>query len=149
MCAAGNMAYLHLTVAFVQMLKAFCPVITMLLLFIARLERATTKLVLSVSIISLGVAMASYGEMNLSLFGLAAMLTSVVSESVRLVLTQHLLVGLNFHPLEGLVYIGSACTLWLMIQVRPEQLLHQDSIPPCTGQVDAVKQYTSLHDNVA
>ena len=48
------------------MLKAFCPVITMLLLFATRLEKATTRLVISVAVISLGVAIASYGEMRLS-----------------------------------------------------------------------------------
>ena len=48
------------------MLKAFCPVITMLLLFATRLEKATTRLVVSVAVISLGVAIASYGEMRLS-----------------------------------------------------------------------------------
>jgi len=48
------------------MLKAFCPVITMLLLFATRLEKATTRLVASVAVISLGVAIASYGEMRLS-----------------------------------------------------------------------------------
>ena len=50
-----------------QMLKAFCPVITMLLLFATRLERATPRLVASVAVISAGVAIASYGEMHLSL----------------------------------------------------------------------------------
>ena len=133
------------------MLKAFCPVITMLLLFATRLERATPRLVASVAVISAGVAIASYGEMHLSLVrrrrdgggggrcdacdapvrrrrkdsllflcpsfllrpsllpppypahasfpahclqvGVATMLTSVVAESSRLVMTQHLLVG--------------------------------------------------------
>ena len=49
-----------------QMLKAFCPVITMLLLFAARLERPTPRLIASILLISLGVCMASYGEMNMS-----------------------------------------------------------------------------------
>jgi len=111
----GNSAYLYLTVAFVQMLKAFCPVVTMLLLFLVSLERATPRLIASVLLISCGVAMASYGEMHMSVVGLTVMLTSVVSESVRLVMTQHLLVGRSFHPFEGLTYISSACTFWLMI----------------------------------
>ena len=45
------------------------------------------------------------------------MLTSIVSESLRLVMMQHLLVNQAFHPMEGLVYIGSACTFCLTIQV--------------------------------
>jgi len=111
----GNGAYLYLTVSFVQMLKAFCPVFTMLLLFATRLERATPRLVASVSVISIGVAAASYGELNMSVVGLATMLTSVLAESVRLVMTQHLLVGQALHPLEGLFYIGAACSFCLMM----------------------------------
>ncbi|MEW5304527.1 MAG: hypothetical protein WDW38_011162 [Sanguina aurantia] len=110
------MGYLYLTVAFVQMLKAFCPVVTMLLLFFARLEKATTRLVAAVMMIAIGVAMASYGETHMNMFGLAAMIISVFAESTRLVLTQHLLVGGSaMHPLEGLMYIGSACSGWLML----------------------------------
>ncbi|KAG2489087.1 hypothetical protein HYH03_012313 [Edaphochlamys debaryana] len=117
----GNMGYLYLTVAFVQMLKAFCPVVTMLLLFVARLEAPSTRLVAAVTLIACGVALASYGELNLSLFGLAAMLVSVVAESVRLVLTQHLLAapglpGAALQPVEGLFYISSACTAVLAVQ---------------------------------
>ncbi|GAX82101.1 hypothetical protein CEUSTIGMA_g9529.t1 [Chlamydomonas eustigma] len=111
----GNGAYLYLTVSFVQMLKAFCPVFTMLLLFATRLEKATPRLVASITLISIGVAAASYGELNMSAIGLATMLTSVLAESVRLVMTQHLLVGQALHPLEGLFYIGVACSFCLMM----------------------------------
>lgn len=57
------------------------------------MEVATRRLVAAVSAIAVGVALASYGELNLSLFGLTAMVVSVVAEAIRLVLTQHLLVG--------------------------------------------------------
>ncbi|GFR40251.1 hypothetical protein Agub_g823 [Astrephomene gubernaculifera] len=114
----GNTGYLYLTVAFVQMLKAFCPVVTMLLLFFARLEVPSGRLVAAVALIAGGVALASYGEINMSLIGLTAMLASVVAEGVRLVLTQHLLAagGSNLPPLEGLFYISSACTAVLTVQ---------------------------------
>ncbi len=52
------------------MLKAFCPVVTMLLLFATRLEQATPQLIASVAVISTGVAIASYGEMHLSIVSL-------------------------------------------------------------------------------
>lgn len=39
----GNLVYLYLSVSFIQMLKAFTPVITMIALFIAQLETPTTK----------------------------------------------------------------------------------------------------------
>ncbi len=47
------------------------------------------------------------------------MLTSVVAESARLVMTQHLLVGTGqaLHPLEGLYYIGTASSFCLFTLV--------------------------------
>ncbi len=48
---------------------------------------------MSVLVISAGVAVASYGELRMSLVGLASMLISVVAESTRLVMMQYLMVG--------------------------------------------------------
>jgi hypothetical protein len=96
----GNEVYMHLTVAFIQvwkncnrmmllqqsfmspltihschgqMLKAFTPVITMIALFIARLEDPTTKMIFSVLLTALGTATAAYGEINLSIIGVCIM----------------------------------------------------------------------------
>lgn len=111
----GNLVYLYLTVAFIQMLKAFTPIITMLSLFVARLETPSRRLVLSVSFIAVGTALASAGEVNLNLTGMFIMLLSELFESIRLVMTQLLLTGLRFHPIEGLMYLAPACTFWLLI----------------------------------
>jgi drug/metabolite transporter (DMT)-like permease len=102
------------------MLKAFAPVVTMLLLFFYKMEHCTARLVAAVLMIAAGVSMASYGELHMSVAGLAAMLVSVFSEAVRLVLTQHLLAAPNLHPLEAWVYLGPACCAWLLLQVRGE-----------------------------
>uniref|UniRef100_A0A061SM30 Drug metabolite transporter superfamily n=1 Tax=Tetraselmis sp. GSL018 TaxID=582737 RepID=A0A061SM30_9CHLO len=96
----GNYAYLELTVAFIQMLKALCPVFTLVALACARMLVPTVPLVSSVVLISIGVIVSSYGEVNFSWIGLAAMLGSEGAEAMRLVITQLLLVGLKFHPSE-------------------------------------------------
>ena len=58
----GNEVYLYLTVAFIQMLKAFTPVITMACLFLARLEDPTKSMIFSVFLTAGGTALAAYGE---------------------------------------------------------------------------------------
>ena len=82
--------------------QAFTPVITMVALFVARLEDPSSRLIIAVVLIALGTAMASYGEINMSVLGLIIMFASETFEAIRLVMTQILLVGLKFHPSKAL-----------------------------------------------
>lgn len=118
----GNLVYLHLTVAFIQILKAFTPVITMVALFIAGLEKPSWPLGAAVAAIAIGTAVASFGEINFSAAGVTYMMLSECFEATRLVMTQILLVGLKFHPIEGLMYLAPACTFWLIIGVATLEL---------------------------
>lgn len=111
----GNLVYLHLTVSFIQILKSFTPVVTMVALFIAGLETPTLRLIASVCIIAAGTALASVGELEFSLLGVAIMFVSESFEAVRLVMTQILLTGMKFHPIEGLMYLAPSCSFWLFL----------------------------------
>lgn len=58
-----------LQVSFIQMLKAFTPVAVLLISFAARIKEPSQKLFIIVGTISLGVAIASYGEIEFELIG--------------------------------------------------------------------------------
>ena len=79
----GNAVYLHLPVGYIQMLKAFTPVVTLTLLCLTRIEVPSRRAALSVAGICVGTAIASLGEGALTALGLAIMLAAEVSEAVR------------------------------------------------------------------
>ena len=70
----------------------------------AGLEVPNNRLIASVVLIALGTAIASYGEISLSIIGVIFMLLSESFEATRLVMTQILLVGLKFHPSKPLTW---------------------------------------------
>lgn len=111
----GNLVYLYLSVSLIQMLKCLTPVITMIALYVSNLEHPTQKMVLSVVLIAFGTAVASFGAVDASLLGMLIMFGAEVAESVRLVMTQYLLVGKKFHPFEGLMYLAPATAFWLAL----------------------------------
>ena len=109
--------------------QAFTPVITMVALFVARLEDPSSRLIIAVVLIALGTAIASYGEINMSVLGLIIMFASETFEAIRLVMTQILLVGLKFHPSEALgVSLPSALPSCLDRSDAASACLH------CSGQ---------------
>lgn len=111
-------------VAFVQMLKAFTPVCTMLFAFMFKLERPSIRLIAAVGLITAGVTAASYGEGNFSWVGLVAMLLSMVCEGLRLVLMQSLVAKRSFHPIEALYYLAPAASFWMLLFVGSTEAIH-------------------------
>lgn len=89
--ALGNAAYVYLSVATCQMLKAFTPAITLLMLFALRIESPNLAEMACVVIITIGTAGTTQGEMALSPLGLVLQLSANLAESVRIVLSQQLL----------------------------------------------------------
>ena len=63
----GNLAYVTLSVSFLQMLKASTPILVMVLMFAARLETPSLPMVVSVLVIALGTLLAALGEVRFSL----------------------------------------------------------------------------------
>lgn len=65
----GNTAYKYLSISYIQMLKSFTPVPTLLASYLIGKENPSTTQLVLVIIVSLGVAFASIGESYFSIVG--------------------------------------------------------------------------------
>lgn len=110
----GNSLYLYLTVAFIEMSRASLPITTMVALWLARVETPTNAVIKAVSVTAVGCAIAAYGEVHLNTIGILLCISNLVMESVRLVMTQYLLVGCDMHPMQSLKFIMPAALLVLV-----------------------------------
>lgn len=68
-------------------------------------------------VVSLGVAVSAYGEINFVLMGVVLQLLAICTESTRLSLTQILLQnsGLKLNPITTLYYVAPCSLLFLTI----------------------------------
>ncbi|POS69218.1 hypothetical protein DHEL01_v212388 [Diaporthe helianthi] len=109
----GNLAYLTLSVSFIQMLKATTAVATLLATWAFRIAPPNIKVLGNVSIIVLGVVIASFGEIKFVFSGFMFQVGGVIFEALRLVLVQRLLSSGDFKmdPLVSLYYFAPACAV--------------------------------------
>ncbi|CEQ39642.1 SPOSA6832_01203 [Sporobolomyces salmonicolor] len=97
----SNWVYLRLSVSFIQMIKAFTPVSVLLVSASFGSKELNAKIMAIVTLISFGVALASYGELEFELIGFLVQALAIGIESCRLVLVQMLLQGMNMDPLSS------------------------------------------------
>ncbi|KAM3547741.1 hypothetical protein ARSEF4850_009832 [Beauveria asiatica] len=92
----GNLAYLYLSVSFIQMLKIVPP---------------NFKVLGNVSLIVLGVIIASFGEIQFHALGFLFQVCGIIFEALRLVMVQRLLSSPEFKmsPMVSLYYYAPAC----------------------------------------
>ncbi|GMK58339.1 hypothetical protein CspeluHIS016_0503710 [Cutaneotrichosporon spelunceum] len=107
----SNYAYLTLSVSFIQMLKAFNPVAILLISFAFKLQDPNSRLMAIVLMISVGCALAAYGEVNFEMFGFICQCAAIVFEASRLVMIQILLHGLKMDPIVSLHYYAPVCAV--------------------------------------
>ncbi|KAK4981268.1 hypothetical protein LTR66_010126 [Elasticomyces elasticus] len=109
----GNLTYLYLSVAFIQMLKATTPVAVLFATAALGIEPLNTKTLGNVALIVIGVVIASFGEIKFVLTGFLFQLGGIVFEALRLALVQRLLSSAEFKmdPLVSLYYFAPACAV--------------------------------------
>ncbi|KAJ0744526.1 putative sugar phosphate transporter domain-containing protein [Helianthus annuus] len=115
----GNTAYLYISVSFAQMLKAIMPVAVFFLGVAAGLEAMSCSMLLIMSVISFGVLVASYGEININWIGVVYQMGGVVGEALRLIFMEILVKrkGVKLNPISMMFYVspcrqnlGSLCS---------------------------------------
>jgi hypothetical protein len=109
----GNLAYLYLSVAFIQMLKATTPVAVLISGWLLGVSQPNLKQFLNVSAIVVGVIIASIGEIDFVLVGFLIQLAGVMFEATRLTMVQRLLNSADFKmdPLVSVYYFAPVCAV--------------------------------------
>lgn len=112
----GNAAYLYITVAFVQMLKAITPVAVLLCSFGFGLEQASMRLFIYICLIATGVAVACYGQLQLDWLGVGLQLAAVLAEALRLCLVNIALTarGIKLSSVTFLSVVAPLCAAVLL-----------------------------------
>ncbi|GMH38054.1 hypothetical protein BSKO_05938 [Bryopsis sp. KO-2023] len=105
----GNGAYLHLSVSFIQMLKAFTPAVTMVVSVLMGLEKTSFMLVTSMGLVAaggVGATLIESGTPSFHMEGFLLFLASSIAEAVRVDIAQILLGSNRLNVGEVLVYQG-------------------------------------------
>ncbi|KAI3679198.1 hypothetical protein L2E82_51571 [Cichorium intybus] len=104
----GNTAYLYISVSFAQMLKAIMPVAVFALGVAVGLEAMSCSMLLIMSVISFGVLVASYGEININWVGVVYQMGGVVGEALRLIFMEILVKrkGVRLNPISMMYYVS-------------------------------------------
>ncbi|KAJ4347263.1 uncharacterized protein N0V89_011203 [Didymosphaeria variabile] len=109
----GNKAYLYLSVAFIQMLKATTPVAVLITTWTMGLHPPNMKTLGNVSFIVIGVIIASIGEIKFVMVGFLFQVGGIIFEAIRLSMVERLLSSAEFKmdPLVSLYYYAPACAV--------------------------------------
>ncbi|KAK6774353.1 hypothetical protein RDI58_029592 [Solanum bulbocastanum] len=113
----SNSAYIYLSVSFIQMLKALMPVAVYSIGVMFKKDTFKSDTMGNMVSISIGVAIAAYGEAKFDTWGVMLQLGAVAFEATRLVMIQILLTskGITFNPITSLYYVAPCCLVFLFI----------------------------------
>ncbi|XP_031102218.1 probable sugar phosphate/phosphate translocator At4g32390 [Ipomoea triloba] len=113
----SNSAYIYLSVSFIQMLKALMPVAVYSIGILFKKDAYKPSTMANMISISIGVAIAAYGEAKYDSWGVLLQLAAVAFEATRLVMIQILLTskGISLNPITSLYYVAPSCLLFLSI----------------------------------
>ncbi|KAG5559432.1 hypothetical protein RHGRI_009091 [Rhododendron griersonianum] len=113
----SNSAYIYLSVSFIQMLKALMPVAVYSIGVLLKKDNFKSDTMANMVSISIGVAIAAYGEAKFDTWGVVLQLGAVAFEATRLVMIQILLTskGITLNPITSLYYVAPCCLVFLSV----------------------------------
>lgn len=111
----GNMAYSYISLAYIQMVKAFTPVPLLLLSFIAGLEKPSLIVFCIVVVVSAGVTMSSVGELKFSMVGFIIQVSAVFADCFRMIILNLALKDLGLDSLSLLYYTAPPSAALLVL----------------------------------
>lgn len=112
--SSGNAVYMYLSFGFIQMLKAFTPLIVLLVMRTFGVKLPTRAALWCVLGIVCGTVIEVHGELHATAAGLVLMLASEFFEAVSVVLSQRILQNNKFSVLEGMYFTAPAGGLCLL-----------------------------------
>ena len=126
----SNTAYVYLSVSFVQMLKAFIPVVVHLMSYAIGLAEMDTTIAIILGMISTGCVIAALGELKFSMFGFVCQVLAVVVESARLVAVQLMIGNRKLSPLVLVYLVAPLCFVMIaFLQPLMEGSAAYDDLP--------------------
>lgn len=113
----SNYAYVYLSVAFIQMLKASLPILVFFVSVMFGVAKFERSLLWTIMIIAVGVILVTDGELNMSFQGLILQTVSLVFESTRLVMIEVLLKqkGITLNPITTLYYVAPVTLICISV----------------------------------
>lgn len=125
----GNRAYLFLSVAFIQMIKAGHPVLTYVFSCCFGVEAFRQNKLQAVMVVTFGVVLSVTGELHFNMKGFLIQIFGSACECVRVVLIGMLLSkdGLKLDPMTSLTYIAPLAFLVLLPMALATEILDNPS----------------------
>ena len=110
----GNMAYKYISLAYIQMVKAFTPVPVLILSFLVGREKPSIVQFFIVIVVSAGVTLSSIGELEFSTVGFLIQISAVLLDSIRGIIMDLMLKDLQLDSLSLLYYTSpiSSCLIF-------------------------------------
>ncbi|PHH69174.1 hypothetical protein CDD80_6966 [Ophiocordyceps camponoti-rufipedis] len=149
----SNLVYVHLSVAFTQMLKSAAPVVALFVAWAWRLQEPSVGALLNMLVMVAGVGIASVGEVRFSLVGFLLQLGGTIFEAIRLAMMQVMLSnkGLKMEPLVGLYYYAPICAAMTVFVAIPTEMpsFRWEHLTPGLAGVLVLNALTAFMLNIA